>query len=81
MTKKSESENGRSRSYFSLFITQFGQKSTISCFQMCCTHADLFAGFNDTQIGGYCNLIALYTPHFQHSCIIVDQIEFGFLVE
>lgn len=39
---------------------------------MCGAHANLFARFDDTQIGRNCHLVALNAPHFQDSRIIVD---------
>lgn len=48
---------------------------------MCCAHTNLFTGFDDAQIRRDRHLIALHTPHFQNSRVIIDQFEFGFLVE
>lgn len=69
------------RTYLSLLIAQFGQEGTVASLQMRCAHANLFARFNDTQIGRYGHLVALDAPNFQNSRIIIDQFEFGFPVE
>lgn len=71
----------KAKSYLSLFIAQFGQQCAVASLQMCGAHANLFARFNDTQIGRNGHLIALDAPYFQNACIVINQFEFGFFVE